>query len=432
MSLPRIVITGLGAVTGFGFEWQKMWAQMLRGEHCIRPWQPKGVVDGTFPVRFAAPVDNRQLPDYLQDHPAWQMPLEKRSRWGWVAASQAITDSGLSPAQLRDAAVLCASGVPAHNIQDMLLSVCDEQNALPAWQYLMDRANQVDAVHSLRQSNDRLARVIADDIGCEGPVINISSACAGASQAIGNAFQMIRRGEVEVAIAGGADSVLSLETMTALYLLGAASTEQRWSTELCRPFDHHRSGLVAGEGGGFVVLETLERALARGAVPYAEVLGFGSSLDGYKVTAPDPQGRGAALAMQTALHDAGIRPQQVDHINAHGTSTPLNDAAETLAIKSVFAQGEHYRRLSINANKSQFGHLIAAAGAPELIITALACKHDRITPTLNLHDAAADCDLDYCAHQTVNRRVDVALSNSFGFGGLNTCLVVGKYQEHAE
>jgi 3-oxoacyl-[acyl-carrier-protein] synthase II len=243
---------------------------------------------------------------------------------------------------------------------------------------------------------------------------------------------MIRRGEVEIAIAGGADSVLSLDTMTALYLLGAASSEQRWGTGLCRPFDRHRSGLVAGEGGGFVVLETLERALARGAVPYAEVLGFGSSLDGYKVTAPDPQGRGAALAMQTALHDAGISPQQVDLINAHGTSTPLNDAAETLAIKSVFAQGEHYRRLAISANKSQFGHLIAAAGAPEFIITALACQHDRITPTLNLHSAADDCDLDYCAHQTVNRRVDVALSNSFGFGGLNTCLVLGKYQEHAQ
>ncbi|WP_447096420.1 beta-ketoacyl-[acyl-carrier-protein] synthase family protein [Pseudomonas sp. CF10PS3] len=432
MSPPRIVITGLGAVTGFGFEWQSMWAQMLRGEHCIRPWQPEGVADGSFPVRYAAPVDTRQLPDYLKGHRAWQMPLEKRSQLGWVAASQAITDSGLSAAQLRDAAVLCASGAPAHNIQDMLLTVSGEQQACPAWRHLMAKADQVSAAHSLRQSNDRLARVIADDSGCEGPVINISSACAGASQAIGNAFQMIRRGEVDVAVAGGADSVLSLDTMTALYLLGAASSEQRWGEGLCRPFDRHRSGLVAGEGGGFVVLETLESALARGAVPYAEVLGFGSSLDGYKVTAPDPQGRGAALAMQTALHDAGIRPQQVDLINAHGTSTPLNDAAETLAIKSVFAQDEHYRRLAISANKSQFGHLIAAAGAPEFIVTALACQHDRITPTLNLHSAADDCDLDYCAHQTVNRRVDVALSNSFGFGGLNTCLVLGKYQEHAQ
>ena len=431
MSATRIVITGMGAVTGFGFEWQSMWKKMLRGEHCIRPWQPEGVQDGAFPVRYAAPVDSGLLPDYLQGHPAWQMPLEKRSRFGWVAASQAVTDSGLHLAQLREAAVLCASGAPAHMLQDMLLTFSDEPHETPAWRHLMGRVEQVNPAGSLCQSNDRLARLIADGIGCEGPVINISSACAGASQAIGNAFQMIRRGEVEVAIAGGADSVLSLDTMTALYLLGAASSEQRWGTELCRPFDRHRSGLIAGEGGAFVVLETLERALARGAIPYAEVLGFGSSLDGYKVTAPDPQGRGAALAMQTALHDAGIAPQQVDLINAHGTSTPLNDAAETLAIKAVFAEREHYRRLAISANKSQFGHLIAAAGAPEFIVTALACRHDRITPTINLHDADELCDLDYCARQAVNRRVDVALSNSFGFGGLNTSLVLGKYREHA-
>ena len=319
------------------------------------------------------------------------MTLEKRSQFGWVAASQAISDGGLDRAQLRDAAILCASGAPAHKLKDMLLTAAGTPSDAPAWRHLMARVDQVDAAHSLCQSNDRLARVIADDIGCEGPVINISSACAGASQAIGNAFQMIRRGEVDVAIAGGADSVLSLDTMTALYLLGAASSEQRWGTDLCRPFDRHRSGLIAGEGGGFVVLETLERALARGATPYAEVLGFGSSLDGYKVTAPDPQGRGAALAMQTALHDANLQPQQVDLINAHGTSTPLNDTAETRAIKAVFAEHEHYWRLAISANKSQFGHLIAAAGAPEFILTALACQHDRITPTVNLHSADYDC-----------------------------------------
>lgn len=432
MNPPRIVITGMGSVTGFGFEWQSMWQKMLRGEHCIRPWQPEGVEEGSFPVRYAAPVDICLLPDYLKGHPAWQMTLEKRSQFGWVAASQAISDSGLDRAQLRDAAILCASGAPAHKLKDMLLTAASEPSDAPAWRNLMARVDQVDAAHSLCQSNDRLARVIADDIGCEGPVVNISSACAGASQAIGNAFQMIRRGEVDIAIAGGADSVLSLDTMTALYLLGAASSEQRWGTDLCRPFDRHRSGLIAGEGGGFVVLETLERALARGATPYAEVLGFGSSLDGYKVTAPEPQGRGAALAMQTALHDANIQPQQVDMINAHGTSTPLNDITETLAIKTVFAEREHYRRLAISANKSQLGHLIAAAGAPEFILTALACQHDRITPTVNLHSADDDCDLDYCTHHTVNRQVDVALSNSFGFGGLNTCLVLGKYREHAQ
>ncbi|MES2818096.1 MAG: beta-ketoacyl-[acyl-carrier-protein] synthase family protein [Pseudomonadota bacterium] len=428
MSATRIVITGMGAVTGFGFQWQQMWAQMLLGRHCIRPWQPAGVEDGSFPVRFAAPVDLSLLPPHLQNHPAWEQALETRSRYGWIAASQAVSDSGLSALDLREAAVLCASGAPQHMLEDMRLALGDGPDARADWAHLMRRAGQVQADASLRQSNDRLARVIAEELGCEGPVINISSACAGASQAIGNAFQMIRRGEVEVALAGGADSVLNLDTMGALYLLGAASNEQRWGADLCRPFDRDRSGLIAGEGGGFVVLETLERALARGATPYAEVLGYGSSLDGYKVTAPHPEGRGAALAMQAALRDAGVAPQQVDLINAHGTSTPLNDATETLAIKRVFAEDEHFRRLAISANKSQFGHLIAAAGAPECMVTALACRDDRITPTVNLHHPDADCDLDYCSHQAVDRVVDIALSNSFGFGGLNTSLVLGKYR----
>lgn len=431
MSATRIVITGMGAVTGFGFEWQTLWEKMLGAEHCVRPWQPDDVDDGTFAVRYAAPVDMRLMPEKLQDHPAWTLPLEKRSRFGWVAATQAVSDSGLQPEQLRGAAVLCASGAPQHMLADMLLTE-SPQGGVPGWQHLMSRSAQVSAEGSLRQSNDRLARVIADDLRCEGPVINISSACAGASQAIGNAFQMIRRGEVSVALAGGADSVLNLDTMAALYLLGAASGEQRWGADLCRPFDRDRSGLIAGEGGGFVVLESLEHALARGATPYAEVLGFGSSLDAYKVTAPQPQGRGAALAMQAALDDAGLCAQQIDLINAHGTSTPLNDVAETLAIKSVFAEQQHYRALAVSANKSQFGHLIAAAGAPECIVTALACLNDQITPTVNRHTADEQCDLDYCPGQAVSRRVDYALSNSFGFGGLNTSLALGKYREHGQ
>ena len=431
MSATRIVITGLGAVTGFGFEWQTLWEKMLGAEHCVRPWQPDGLQDEIFPVRYAAAVDMALLPDTLRDHPAWTVALEKRSRFGWVAATQAVNDSGLSVAQMRDAAVLCASGAPQHMLADMLLTQSADGTA-PGWENLLPRAAEVSADGSLRQSNDRLARVIADGLGCEGPVINISSACAGASQAIGNAFQMIRRGEVSVAIAGGADSVLNLDTMAALYLLGAASSEQRWGADVCRPFDRDRSGLIAGEGGGFVVLESLEHALARGATPYAEVLGFGSSLDAYKVTAPQPEGRGAALAMQAALDDAGLRPQQIDLVNAHGTSTPLNDVAETLAIKSVFAEHKHYQSLAVSANKSQFGHLIAAAGAPECIVTALACLNDLVTPTVNLHAVDEQCDLDYCAGQAVSRRVDFALSNSFGFGGLNTSLALGKYRGHGQ
>uniref|UniRef100_UPI0029C77B69 beta-ketoacyl-[acyl-carrier-protein] synthase family protein n=1 Tax=Pseudomonas laurentiana TaxID=2364649 RepID=UPI0029C77B69 len=431
MSGNRVVITGMGAVTGFGFEWQHLWRQMLRGKHCIRPWQPDGVAEGSFPVRFAAPVDLSMMPAHLCGHPAWKQPLERRSRYGWIAASQALSDSGLTREDVREAALLCASGAPQHMLSDMLRSAAPQAGEAPAWKYLMKRQAELDPCGSLRQGNDRLVQVIAKDLGCEGPVINISSACAGASQAIGNAFQMIRRGEVELALAGGADSVLSLDTLTALYLLGAATSEQRWGKEVCRPFDRNRSGLVAGEGGGFLVLERLDRAQARGATIYAEVLGYGSSLDGYKVTAPDPEGRGAILAMQAALDDAGVAPCQVDLINAHGTSTPLNDATETQAIKVVFAEHEHYRRLAISANKSQFGHLIAAAGAPELIVTALSCRHDRITPTLNLDEPDALCDLDYTAHHAVERPVQMALSNSFGFGGLNTSLLIGKYREQA-
>ncbi|WP_085707005.1 beta-ketoacyl synthase [Pseudomonas sp. B35(2017)] len=431
MSATRIVITGMGAVTGFGFEWQTLWEKMLGGEHCVRPWQPEDLGEEPFPVRYAAAVDMALMPQRLQGHPAWDMPLERRSRFGWVAATQAVADSRLTPDQLRGAAVLCASGAPQHMLADMLLAQAPDGREAD-WPHLMNRAAQVSEEGSLRQGNDRLARVIADDLGCEGPVINISSACAGAAQAIGNAFQMIRRGEVSVALAGGADSVLNLDTMAALYLLGAASGEQRWGADLCRPFDRDRSGLIAGEGGGFVVLESLEHALARGATPYAEVLGFGSSLDAYKVTAPQPQGRGAALAMQAALDDAGLRAAQIDLINAHGTSTPLNDVAETLAIKSVFAEQRHYRSLAVSANKSQFGHLIAAAGAPECIVTALACLNDLVTPTVNLHHADEQCDLDYCPGEAVSRRVDFALSNSFGFGGLNTSLALGKYREQGQ
>lgn len=431
MNGARVVITGMGTVTGFGFEWQSLWQEMLLGRHCIAPWQPEEVADGSFPVRYAAAVDCTYLPRGVKGHPAWFTTLEKRSRYGWVAATQAIADSGLAVSELGGAAVLTASGAPQHMLADMHLAFA-EGEAGGDWRHLMQRAAEVRADGSLRQANDRLARVIAEDFACEGPVQNISSACAGAAQAIGNAFRMIRRGEVEVAVAGGADSVLNLDTLSALCLLGAASGEQRWGSELCRPFDRDRSGLVAGEGAGFVVLERLDRALARGATPYAEVLGYGSSLDGYKVTAPDPQGRGAAQAMRAALEDAGVRPGQVDLINAHGTSTPLNDVAETLAIKAVFAEGEHYRNLAVCANKSQFGHLIAAAGAPELIVTALSCRDDRIPPTLNLANPDPACDLDYCAQHAVSRPVEVALSNSFGFGGLNTSLVLGKYRGTAE
>ena len=401
---------------------------MLAGKHCIQSWQPEEITDNSFPVQYAAPVNKQLMLPHLSDHLAWGIPLELRTRYGWIAATLAIEDCNIDPVLLRNAAVLTASGAPHHFLSDMLLAIDDNSGSTPDWRHVMERQTLVNPHGSLRQKNDRLAQVIATDFGSTGPVLNISSACAGAAQAIGNAMHMIRRGETEIAIAGGADSVLNLDTMTALYLLGAASTEQRFGNALCRPFDRHRSGLVAGEGGGFVVLESLEHALARNATIYAELAGYGSSLDGYKVTAPEPTGRGAILSMQAALRDANIQPEDVDVVNAHGTSTPLNDIAETYAIKKVFSNREHYKKLLVSANKSQFGHLIAAAAAPEVIVTALSCLHNRVTPTLNLQEQDPECDLNYCPEKSLEHPVNIAISNSFGFGGLNTTLVVRKYE----
>jgi 3-oxoacyl-[acyl-carrier-protein] synthase II len=426
MSRPRVVITGMGAITGFGFGWRPLWDAMLQSRHCVVAWQPAGIDGVPFPVRFAAPVDPALAPPGIADDPAWALPLEWRARLGCLAADLAFEDSALPPAARQAAALVVASGAPRHRLADMQLAF-DHSGDRPGWPQLYRQRDRLCADGSLRQSSDRLARAIADRNRCRGPLISVSSACAGATQAIGNALQMIHRGEVQCAIAGGADSVLSLETMAALLVLGAPSTERRFGTDLCRPFDRGRSGLVAGEGAGFVVLETLDHALQRDARIHAELLGYGSSLDGYKLTAPDPSGAGAARAMQAALQDAGVAADEVDLVNAHGTSTPLNDVAETRAIRQVFERDRHYRRLAVTANKSQFGHLIAAAGAPELIATALSCRDDRIPPTLNLHDPDPECDLDYCAQRPVAREVRIALSNSFGFGGLNASLVVGKY-----
>ena len=228
-------------------------------------------------------------------------------------------------------------------------------------------------------------------------------------------------------LAGGADSVLNILTMGALLLLGAPSTSEDHGDRLCRPFDLQRSGLVAAEGAAVAVLERERHARTRGARVYAEVCGYGSSLDAYRITAPHPEGAGAALAMRGALTDAGLRPDEVDYINAHGTSTPLNDKSETLAIKTVFAEGDHFQRLLVSSTKSQIGHMIAAAGAPEFIATAMALHTGMVPATINLDTPDPECALDYVPHRPRDASPRTAISNSFGFGGINACLALRRF-----
>lgn len=418
----RVVVTGLGIVGRLGFHWRDFWNALLAGESAIVPWQPGAI--GDFPVRYAAPVDDAAFAAAYTGPLEALPPMERRSRFGAMAAYAAMHDAGLAADSDIHLGVAVGSGIPERDSTDMLLAMTENG---PSWDAFYARRNELNP--ALRAGNDQLGAVIARLFNARGPVQNFSTACAGAAHAIGSAFRMIRSGEINCMIAGGADSVLSPMTMTGLHLLGAPSVNDDLGDKLCRPFDEARSGFVAAEGGAFVVLESLDQALARNANIYGEIVGFGSSMDAYRVTAPHPEGKGAAQAMANALRDAALAPAAIDYINAHGTSTPLNDPAETMAIKQVFAAGEHYRKLAVSATKSQIGHWIAAAGAPEFIATLLAARDGIAPPTLNLENPDAACDLDYVPGQARPMAIGAALSNSFGFGGLNASLIVKPYRD---
>lgn len=418
----RVVVTGLGVVCGLGYDWKTFWQNLLEGKSSIRPWVPDGVDE--FPVHYAAAIDNAEFEEYFAAVDELRQPMERRSRFGLMAARQALQVAGLLGKPDSSMGVTIGSGVPERHNPDMLLAMGEGG---PNWERLYARRQELNP--SMRHGNDHLAALIARSYGCHGPMQNFSTACAGAAHAIGSSFRMIRDGETDCMLAGGADSVLSLMTMVGLNLIGAPSTSDEFGDKLCRPFDIDRNGFVAAEGGAIVVLESEERARRRGAHIFAEICGFGSSLDAYRITAPHPDGAGAALAMQKALADAALSPRDVGYINAHGTSTPLNDKAETKAIKTVFAEQEHFRQLLVSSTKSQIGHLIAAAGAPEFIATVLALESGMVPPTLNLDHPDPACDLDYVPHQARQAPISVALSNSFGFGGLNASLALRRYQE---
>jgi 3-oxoacyl-[acyl-carrier-protein] synthase II len=261
----------------------------------------------------------------------------------------------------------------------------------------------------------------------KGLSMTVQTACASATQAVGEAYRMIRDGDADLMVTGGADSVLSAVCVTGFTLLCVTSFYQGDPAKACRPFDRNRDGLILGEGAGIVILEELEHARRRGARVHAEVLGYGRSCDGYRFTDSHPEALGPSRCMQAALEDAGIRPENVAYINAHGTSTPQNDVTETKAIKKVF--GDYAYRVPISSNKSQLGHLISAAGGIELIMTILTIQRGIIPPTINLENPDPDCDLDYVPNQARPADVDIALSNSFGFGGQNGTLIVRRWMD---
>jgi 3-oxoacyl-[acyl-carrier-protein] synthase II len=262
--------------------------------------------------------------------------------------------------------------------------------------------------------------------GAKGPNISVVTACATGNHAIGDAFRLIQRGTADIMIAGGAEAIIVPLTIAGFCSMKAMSTRNEEPARASRPFDANRDGFVCGEGGGILVLESLEHAQRRDARIYAEVVGYGMTGDAHHMTAPDPEGDGAARAMAGALQDAGIAPSDVGYINAHGTSTPYNDRFETIAIKRVF--GEHAYKVAVSSTKSMTGHLLGAAGGIEAIATVLALAHGVLPPTINYETPDPECDLDYIPNQARKQDVELALSNAFGFGGTNATLVFRKYR----
>jgi 3-oxoacyl-[acyl-carrier-protein] synthase II len=409
----RVVITGLGAVTPLGNTAEEFWASLIQGKSGIGPitrfdstdfsTRIAGEVKGFDALKFVDKKDDRKLDLYL--------------KYALACAVMAVEDAGLDPAKENGDrfGVLVGSGIGG------LSTLLDSHKVL------LDKGpDRVSPFFIPMLIINMASGLISMRFGARGPNSSVVTACATGNHAIGDATRIIQRGDADMMIAGGAEAIIIPLTIAGFCQMRAMSTRNEEPAKASRPFDAERDGFVCGEGGGLVVLESLEHARRRDARIYAEVVGYGMTGDAHHMTAPDPEGDGAARAMAAALRDAAVQPAEVGYINAHGTSTPYNDKFETIAIKRVF--GEHARRLPVSSTKSMTGHLLGAAGGIEAIATTLAIYHGILPPTINYEKPDPECDLDYVPNQARKQDVEVALSNAFGFGGTNAILAFRKYR----
>ncbi len=413
MDKRRVVMTGAGAVTPVGNTAEEYWASLLAGRSGIgpitrfdasqMPTRIAGEIKGFDPLKYIDKKDDRKFDRFL--------------KYAVACAVLAVEDAGLKTDRV-DATrfgVLVGSGIGG--IETLL-----EQYAI-----LTEKGpDRVSPFFVPMIIVNMASGVISMRFGARGPNSSVVTACATGNHAIGDAMRIIQRGDADVMIAGGAEAIIVPLTIAGFCQMKAMSTRNDDPTKASRPFDAERDGFVCGEGGGLVVLESLEHARAREARIYAEIVGYGMTGDAHHMTAPDPEGDGAARAMAAALRDATLEPSSVGYINAHGTSTPYNDKFETIAIKRVF--GDHAKKLAVSSTKSMTGHLLGAAGGIEAIATAFALHHGMLPPTMNYEKPDPDCDLDYIPNQARKQEIEVALSNAFGFGGTNATLAFKKYR----
>ncbi|AKL97734.1 beta-ketoacyl-ACP synthase II [Endomicrobium proavitum] len=408
----RIVITGIGIVSPIGTGNNEFQAALKAGKSGISPIEHFDVTD--FPAKISGYIKDFDPEKFIDKKKAKRMA--RFTQMGAAAAKLAVEDSGLdlSKEDLSRIGVITGTGMGGLGVIE------EEEQAL-----LSKGPRRVSPFLIPMIITNILPGEIAISYGFTGPNYAVSSACASANHAMGDALGLLRSGAADVMISGGAEAVITPLGLAGFCNMKAVSTRNDEPTKASRPFDKNRDGFVMGEGAGIVVLETLEHALARGAKIYAELAGYGASDDAYHITAPDSQAKGAVLALEKAIADAGISKDEVDYINAHGTSTGLNDKTETLAIKKVF--GERAYKIPVSSTKSMTGHLLGAAAGVELIATVLSMQGGFIHPTVNYETPDPDCDLDYVPNTAREAQITCALSNSLGFGGHNATVVIKKY-----
>ncbi|QGG48119.1 beta-ketoacyl-ACP synthase II [Heliorestis convoluta] len=410
----RVVITGLGVVSPVGIGKESFWNALISGESGIGPVTRFDT--SALPTRVAGEVKDFQPTQYLDRKEARRM--DRFAQFAVASAKMALEDGKVDQEQVNKEriGVVLGCGIGGMETFEDQARVLFEKGP-----------GRVSPFFVPMMISNMAAGHVSMQLGLKGPSETVVTACASATNACGSAFRLVQRGECDMILTGGTEASIEPLAFAGFCAMKAMSTHNDDPKRASRPFDKSRTGFVMGEGAGILLFEELEHALARGAHIYAEVIGYGCTSDAHHITDPAPNGEGAARAMAKALGDGGVKPEEVSYINAHGTGTEKNDYYETMAIKTIF--GEKAKEIAISSTKSMTGHLLGAAGAIEVMASALAINTDTVPPTINLEEPGEGCDLDYTANEARKLPVDVAISNTFGFGGHNATIVMRKYKE---
>jgi 3-oxoacyl-[acyl-carrier-protein] synthase II len=409
----RVVITGVGLVTPLGIGVEETWSALCAGKSGVGEITRFNA--STYDTRIAAEVKGFNAEDFMPKKEAKRM--ETFIAYAIAATRMAVEDSTIviDERNAGRVGVLTGCGLGGLNMLEVTANTVDTKGP-----------QRVSPFFIPMLIGNMAPGMISILFGAKGPNSSVATACAAGSHAVGDAYEIIKYGRADAMITGGVESVVTRTCIAGFGAMKALSTRNDDPLKASRPFDRDRDGFVVGEGSGIMVIEALEHALERGAKIYAEIVGYGMSGDGYHMTSPPPDGDGAARCMLAALENAGLQPHQIGYINAHGTSTPLNDLYETRAVKKAF--GDAAKQVAISSTKSMTGHLLGGAGGIETVFTALAIQNGILPPTINLENPDKECDLDYIPNQARQAQVEYAMSNSFGFGGTNASLVLKRYR----